>query len=87
MNRARGSITLGDLVGKVVMLEIGCSRCDRRGLLRLDRLLAEHGAGMGLPVLGQILAGDCPRAGSASINERCGVNFPQLPELFMVPRR
>jgi hypothetical protein len=48
----RGSITLGDLVGKVTMVEIACSKCDRRGLLRLDRLIEEHGAGIGLPVLG-----------------------------------
>jgi hypothetical protein len=75
-------ITLGDLDGKLQMLEIACSRCDRRGLLRLDRLIEEHGAGMGLPVLGQILAGACPYAASVSINDRCGVYFPQLPALF-----
>jgi len=45
-----GSINLGDLCGKLTMLEIACSRCDRRGLLRLEWLIAEHGAGMGLPV-------------------------------------
>jgi hypothetical protein len=78
----RSSITLGDLDGKLQMLEIACHRCDRRGLLRLERLIAEHGAGMGLPVLGQILAGTCPYAASVSINDRCGVHFPQLPALF-----
>jgi hypothetical protein len=78
----RSPITLGDLDGKLQMLEIACSRCNRRGLLRLDRLIEEHGAGMGLPVLGQILAGACPYAASVSINDRCGVYFPQLPALF-----
>jgi hypothetical protein len=86
MNSSRGSITLGDLVGKIAMLEIACSKCDRRGLRRLDRLIEEHGAGIGLPVLGEILAGDCPKARTVSINDRCGVNFPQLPDLFMKPR-
>jgi hypothetical protein len=47
-----GSVTLGDLAGKLTMLEISCSKCDRRGLLRLNRLIEEHGAGMGMPVLG-----------------------------------
>ena len=74
-----GSISLGELRGKLTMLGIACSRCDRRGLLRLDRLIAKHGAGMRLPVLGQLLAGDCPRANSASIYERCDIGFPQLP--------
>ena len=86
MSSNSGSITLGDLVGKITMLEVGCSKCDRRGLLRLDRLIEEHGAGIGLPVLGEILAGDCPKARTVSINDRCGVNFPQLPELFMQRR-
>lgn len=81
-----GSISLGDLRGKLTMLEIACNRCDRSGLQRLDRLIAEHGAGMGLPVLGQLLAGDCPRLGRPGIYERCGVGFPQLPGLLM-PRK
>lgn len=79
---ASGSITLADLDGRLTMLEIACSRCERRGLLRLDRLIEEHGADMGLPVLGQILARDCPYAASTSIQDRCGVCFPQLPGLF-----
>jgi hypothetical protein len=53
--------------GKLTMLEIACSQCDRRGPLRLDRLIEEHGAGIGMTVLGEILAGDCPRARSASM--------------------
>jgi hypothetical protein len=78
----RASITLGDLAGKLTMLEISCRRCERRGLLRLDRLLAEHSADMGLPVLAQILAADCTYAASVSIQDRCGIHFPQLPALF-----
>ena len=81
-----GSISLGELRGKLTRLEVACSRCDRRGHLRLDRLIAEHGADMGLPVLGQLLAGDCPRLGRPGIYERCGVGFPQLLGLFM-PRK
>jgi hypothetical protein len=51
---------------------------------RLDRLIVEHGTGIGMPVLGQILAGDCPKARTVSINGHCGINFPQPPELFML---
>lgn len=75
---ARGSITLGELRGKLDMLDVACSRCDRRGRLRLDRLIAEHGAGMGLPALRGVLAGDsCLHAGAVGIHDRCGVHFPQ----------
>ena len=79
----RDSISLGDLEGKITMLEIACSRCDRRGLLRLEGLIEEHGAGTGLPVLAQILAVDCPYATSLGIQDRCGLHFPHLPGLFV----
>jgi hypothetical protein len=39
-------VTLGDLVER---LEIRCRRCERRGLIRLARLIEEHGAEMALP--------------------------------------
>ena len=41
---SRGSITLGELQGKLTMLEIACHRCDRRGRLSLERLIDVHGA-------------------------------------------
>jgi hypothetical protein len=79
---SHSSIRLGDPQGKLTMLEIACRRCERHGKLRLQRLVAKHGAGMDLPTLGTILAGDCPRVRSVGIYDRCGVHFPQLPRLF-----
>jgi len=28
------------------MLEVACRRCERRGRLRIERLIAEHGVGV-----------------------------------------
>jgi hypothetical protein len=78
-----GSITLGELRGKLDMLEVACHRCDRRGRLSLERLIAEHGADTGLPELWGTLAGDCPRAQATAIHDRCATHFPQLPALFI----
>ena len=60
----RGSVTLGDLAARIAMLEVACSRCERRGRLQVDLLVAQYGdAGDAeLPELRLILAGDCPRA-------------------------
>ena len=80
---ARGSITLGELVGKFDMLDVACKRCDRHGRLRLDRLIDEHGAETGLPDLWIALAGDCPRANSTAMHDRCAIHYPQLPPLFL----
>ncbi len=71
------AVTLGDLAGKITMLEVACSRYERRGRLHVARLIEQHGD-MRLPELRYILAGDCPRAEAASISDRCSVYYPQL---------
>ena len=58
----RGSIALGELQGKLTMLDVACHRCERRGRVGLSRLIEEHGADTGLSDLWTKLAGDCPNA-------------------------
>ena len=80
---AGGVITLGDMRAKgVTMLEVACDRCERRGRLRIERLIAEHGSRV--LDLCAIIAADCPRMQnpSTSICDRCVVHFPQLRSLF-----
>jgi len=84
---AGGVITLGEMRAKgMTMLEVACNRCERRGRLRIERLTAEHGSGV--LDLCAIVAADCPRMKnrSASMYDRCGVHFPELPRWFMTPR-
>jgi hypothetical protein len=81
-----GLITLGDMRAKgMSMLAVACSKCERRGRLRIARLIAEHGAGE--CDLRRLVAHDCPRMRdpSVSIYERCGVHFPELPKWFGTP--
>ena len=73
----RGSVTLGDLAGSLAMLQIKCSRCERRGWLQVDRLIEQHGDAE-LPELRLTLAGDCPKAEVVSISDQCDIFFPQL---------
>ena len=75
---AKGVVTLGALVGRADPLEVRCRCCERRGRLRLARLIADHGAGTGLPDLAVRLAADCPKAKAPDLAERCFVYFPQL---------
>ncbi len=53
----------------------------RYGRLRLDRLIARHGADFLAPELRHLLAGDCPKR-DASLYERCSVYFPNVPTVF-----
>jgi hypothetical protein len=57
-------ITLGRVATRLVMLEIGCRKCDRYGRLRVARLIEQHGAEKGLNGLLGTLAADCPRQGA-----------------------
>ena len=78
---AKGAVTLGDLVGRLDRLELRCRRCPRHGRLGLARLIADHGAGTGLPDVAARLAAGCPEAETPDPGERCFVHFPRLLEL------
>jgi hypothetical protein len=78
-----GSITLAEIAGKLQMLDRACSHCERRGLLIIPNLIERHGAGARLTDLREVLAGGRLRIGAASIHDRCGVHYPQLPSLFV----
>src|SRR5438477_3065940 len=78
----RGSITLGELQGKLDLLDIACHRCERSGRVSLARLIDEHGADTGLPDLWEALAGDCANAGSTALHNRCAIYYPQMVGLF-----
>ena len=72
---SNGAVTLGDITGKITMLEVAC---ERRGRLRVVGLIAQYGAEMGLPELRHILASGCPRPGAVSLYDQCGIHYPQL---------
>ena len=83
----RGSITLGELRGKLDLLYIACHRCDRKGRVSVERLIEEHGADTGLPDLWESLAGDCQHARSTALNNRCAIYYPQCRRCFYRPRK
>ena len=39
-----GAVTLGDVAGKLAMLDVACSKCERLGRLSIAKLIAQHGA-------------------------------------------
>jgi hypothetical protein len=76
-NRRIAGVTLGVVCSaNIVMLEVACHSCPRRGRYRLTRLIDRYGAGMELPELKQLLSADCPRHANTSFYNRCAVYFP-----------
>jgi hypothetical protein len=67
-----GSYSLAEAARNRAMLRLACEACGRRGLYRIDRLLARYGPAIALPDLRHELAG-CPRRGS--VNDPCRVLY------------
>ena len=78
----RGVITLGEVAAKAGRIEIACRRCNRRGVLRTDRLAREHGVAMPIPALLRLIAVDCPRMQADKFHDVCGVHLPELGRLM-----
>ena len=79
-----GSI-LGSVAAVTDTVEIACKAYLRHGVLRTDKLLADHGRNKPMPELLRLLAGDCPRLSATNLYERCDVHSPTLGELFGQP--
>jgi hypothetical protein len=62
----------------VTLLRVSCSRCDRSGRLRLDRLIAAHDAALPVPALRRIVAADCARVIENKMHDAYGVHFLEL---------
>ncbi len=74
-------LSLDDVGRRFDMLEVRCGNCTRRGRLRIDKLIDEHGRDMSLPDLRTILAGGCEHKSAAGLADQCQVFYPQLREM------
>jgi hypothetical protein len=75
------SRSLTDIANSIEMLDIRCSRCDRIGRVRVDKLIDQYGGAMLLPDLGTMLVADCDNA-QAHDYAKCDVFYPQLSEMM-----
>ena len=72
---ANGAPTLSDVSGSQLVL--ACTKCDRRGVYNLDRLIGRHGD-VTLTWLREHLAADCPRRLERRHGDWCGAVFEGL---------
>jgi hypothetical protein len=77
---ASGTVTLGEFARHLAILDVACSKCERRGRYKVAELMKRHGADAKLPDLCDILAADCPRINSAA-HDGCSIYYPQLSRL------
>ena len=79
---ARGSLTFGDIEGKLDVLRVECTRCDRRGLYLVRKLIERHGRNGNLMVWRDMLNADCPKRDATGLHDRCDMVCPDLPKVL-----
>ena len=77
-NQSIAGVILGQICAAgIVVLEVSCHVCPRRGRYRVTRLIDQHGAGKPLPELKDVFSADCSKRAHESFFDRCGVYFPR----------
>jgi hypothetical protein len=82
VQRHPGALTFGDLVGRLDVLRVACSKCERRGQYSVARLIERYGADAGMPDWKDAISADCPLRAQPAGLDLCGAHFPDLPKVF-----
>ena len=72
-----GSLTLARIAELLPVIEVRCSKCDRRGRYRMSTLIEQYGADFAGPDLRDKLSADCAKHDAAEY-ERCDLYFPDM---------
>ncbi len=72
-----GSHTLAEIALRLPMLEVRCTKCDRRGRYRTALLVERYGADFAGPDLREKLSVACEKHDAAEY-ERCDLYFPEM---------
>jgi hypothetical protein len=79
---SRNYLVFGDTEGKFDVLRVECTKCSRRGVYYLYRLIERHGRKGNVMKWKELLNGDCPRRDAHSPHERCDLVCPDLPTVL-----
>src|SRR5262245_16514851 len=75
---ARDFLVFGDIQGKLDVLRVECTRCDRKGRYSVAKLIEKHGRRGNLTRWVSDLKGDCPKREVPALYERCDLICPDL---------
>jgi hypothetical protein len=72
-----GAIIFSDLIGKLDVVVV-CSKCQRGGAYRLERLILSRGGDAKIIDWLDELSADCPKKSARNMNDQCGARCPDL---------
>jgi len=76
------AITLGDLVGKLRMLRVDCSKCGRVGSYSVRFLVQECGRDRTILDWKDEMTANCARRVKNDYDDQCGARCPDLPKIL-----
>ena len=79
---ARAYLVFGDIEGRLEMLRVECTRCQRKGRYSVFRLIQQYGRKGNLMKWMEMLNSDCPKRDSLQLRDRCDLICPDLPKVL-----
>jgi hypothetical protein len=77
----RTYLTFGDIEGKLDMLRVECTRCQRKVRYSVAKLIEKYGRRTNMMKWREQLNGDCPKRDAHELHGRCDLICPDLPNL------
>jgi hypothetical protein len=77
-----GSLTPANLVGKLDLLPVACTKCDRAGRYPVAKLVERLEPDAKLTNWLTEITADCPRKRKNSFSDQCGALCPDLPKVL-----
>jgi hypothetical protein len=74
---SRGYVVFGDIEGKLDVLRVECTKCDRKGRYHAHKLIEKNGRNGNMMKWREML-----NAADARLHERCDVVCPDLPKVL-----
>jgi hypothetical protein len=79
---ARTYLVFGDVEGKLDVLRVECTRCERKGRYSVAKLIAQYGRKANMMKWRELLSSDCPKRNAPQLRERCDFVCPDLPKVL-----
>ena len=77
----RAYLIFGDIEGKLDVLRVECTKCDRKGRYHVHKLVEKYGRNGNMMKWREMLNGDCPKR-VARMHDRCDLVCPDLPKVL-----
>jgi hypothetical protein len=72
----RTYLIFGDIEGKLDVLRVECTKCDRKGRYSVAKLIEKHGRKGNMMKWREMLSTDCPKRDATGLHNRSDLSRP-----------